>query len=361
MISHKSPSPRERPGSSQIYGAGHVGPRGRSGGGSARRGAARGGRGCVVRRSGSTPPTSRAGNALDGGLCSWFFGGRRWRRQETQAREGLPRSNRRQIVEQRLKINKKKHVIASAVGKASLNAREKSALERWRGELARFEEQLETLQESLGVARRVSLVIRGERGGGEASGCGEEGQACSRSSYERGRRLRAGRVCDEDERTLQEQVGHGAMPCGLTCTSCSCSSWRRVTSPPQMLAQWPPSSSGRRSPPLSTCARPAPLTHRMAWRAASNPHLRVRLRANPVLSSKESNISAHLLVQQIPFYQHPARGSNHSANTACACAMPATHYMAWRAAPEPQVHNLSVQPRANPLLSSKESNIRFIS
>jgi glycine/D-amino acid oxidase-like deaminating enzyme len=46
-------------------------------------------------------------------------------------------------------------LITSAVGKAALNAREKAALEKWRGELARLEEQLEILQESLVVARRT--------------------------------------------------------------------------------------------------------------------------------------------------------------------------------------------------------------
>ena len=60
-----------------------------------------------------------------------------------------------QIVEQRLKINKKNTFDHERRWEPTHSAREKAALEKWRGELARLEEQLETLQESLGAARRA--------------------------------------------------------------------------------------------------------------------------------------------------------------------------------------------------------------
>jgi hypothetical protein len=59
---------------------------------------------------------------------------RRGRRHGAKKRKRGAAKIEAHIVDQRLKISKKKNLIASAVGKASLNAREKSALERWRSE-----------------------------------------------------------------------------------------------------------------------------------------------------------------------------------------------------------------------------------
>ena len=117
-------------------------------------------------------------------------------------------------------------MITSAVGKAALKAREKAALEKWRGELARLEEQLEMLQELLGVARRAeearqaAAEKKAKQAKEQAAAEANMSEAGACELVELVMKMNARLVNKSD--TVDES--------GLTCTSSSCSSWRRVTS-----------------------------------------------------------------------------------------------------------------------------------